>query len=210
MCLLLILPLADNSKQKNSAETTEKSDTSNGNTAAKTFTFRELAAATKYFRSECLLGEGGFGRVYKGRLENDLVNVISSAHLNLEFSVFLFFLPQDIWVPFFFVVVNPLDSTDFCFYVQTVAVKQLDRNRLQGNKEFHVEVLMLSLLHHQNLVSLIGYCADGDQRLLVYEFMPNGSLEDHLLGMMFTCSLICFNAIRLTSSRFHVSNHCAL
>ncbi|GAV73155.1 Pkinase domain-containing protein [Cephalotus follicularis] len=103
--------------------------------AAQTFTFRELAAATKNFRPECLLGEGGFGRVYKGRLE----------------------------------------STG-----QVVAVKQLDRNGLQGNREFLVEVLMLSLLHHPNLVNLIGYCADGDQRLLVYEFMPLGSLEDHL------------------------------
>ncbi|XP_057960140.1 serine/threonine-protein kinase PBL27 [Malania oleifera] len=103
--------------------------------AAQTFTFRELAAATKNFKPECLLGEGGFGRVYKGRLE----------------------------------------STG-----QVVAVKQLDRNGLQGNREFLVEVLMLSLLHHQNLVNLIGYCADGDQRLLVYEFMPLGSLEDHL------------------------------
>ncbi|XP_020246444.1 serine/threonine-protein kinase PBS1-like isoform X2 [Asparagus officinalis] len=63
---------------------------------------------------------------------------------------------------------------------QVVAVKQLDRNGLQGNREFLVEVLMLSLLHHPNLVNLIGYCADGDQRLLVYEFMPLGSLEDHL------------------------------
>ncbi|PKA47608.1 Serine/threonine-protein kinase PBS1 [Apostasia shenzhenica] len=42
---------------------------------------------------------------------------------------------------------------------------------------------MLSLLHHPNLVNLIGYCADGDQRLLVYEFMPLGSLEDHLHGL---------------------------
>lgn len=66
--------------------------------------------------------------------------------------------------------------------LQVVAVKQLDRNGLQGNREFLVEVLMLSLLHHPNLVSLIGYCADGDQRLLVYEFMPFGSLEDHLHG----------------------------
>ncbi|PSS14080.1 Serine/threonine-protein kinase [Actinidia chinensis var. chinensis] len=42
---------------------------------------------------------------------------------------------------------------------------------------------MLSLLHHQNLVNLIGYCADGDQRLLVYEYMPMGSLDDHLLDL---------------------------
>ncbi|KAJ6836026.1 serine/threonine-protein kinase PBS1-like isoform X1 [Iris pallida] len=105
------------------------------NISAQTFTFRELAAATKNFRPECFLGEGGFGRVYKGHLE----------------------------------------STG-----QAVAVKQLDRNGLQGNREFLVEVLMLSLLHHPNLVNLIGYCADGDQRLLVYEFMPLGSLEDHL------------------------------
>ena len=63
-----------------------------------------------------------------------------------------------------------------------MAVKQLDRNGLQGNRELLVEVLMLSLLHHENLVNLIGYCADGEQRLLVYEYMQLGSLEDHLLG----------------------------
>lgn len=63
-----------------------------------------------------------------------------------------------------------------------VAVKQLDRSGFQGNKEFIVEVMMLSLLHHENLVKLIGYCADGAQRLLVYEYMSLGSLEDHLLG----------------------------
>lgn len=43
---------------------------------------------------------------------------------------------------------------------------------------------MLSLLHHQNLVNLVGYCADADQRILVYEYMANGSLEDHLLGII--------------------------
>ncbi|KAG9136821.1 hypothetical protein Leryth_004569 [Lithospermum erythrorhizon] len=102
--------------------------------AAQIFTFRELAAATNNFKAESFLGEGGFGRVYKGRLSSG----------------------------------------------QVVAVKQLDRNGLQGNREFLVEVLMLSLLHHPNLVNLIGYCADGDQRLLVYEFMAMGSLEDHL------------------------------
>ncbi|CAD5184069.1 probable serine/threonine-protein kinase PBL7 isoform X1 [Musa acuminata AAA Group] len=103
--------------------------------AAHIFSYRELAAATKFFRADFLLGEGGFGRVYKGMLESGN---------------------------------------------QIVAIKQLNPNGLQGNREFLVEVLMLSLLHHPNLVNLIGYCADGDQRLLVYEYMPLGSLEDHL------------------------------
>lgn len=56
----------------------------------------------------------------------------------------------------------------------------LDNSGGQGDKEFLVEVLMLSLLHHENLVHLIGYCAEGDQRLLVYEYMPLGSVEDHI------------------------------
>jgi serine/threonine protein kinase len=61
-------------------------------------------------------------------------------------------------------------------------VKQLDKDGLQGNREFLVEVLMLSLLHHPNLVTLLGYSTDCDQRILVYEFMPLGSLQEHLLG----------------------------
>lgn len=68
------------------------------------------------------------------------------------------------------------------FHEQVVAIKKLNLNGLQGNQEFIVEVLMLSLLHHTNLVTLIGYCTDGDQRVLVYEYMAMGSLENHLLG----------------------------
>ncbi|XP_039025756.1 probable serine/threonine-protein kinase PBL23 [Hibiscus syriacus] len=110
-----------------------------GNTSVKTFDYRDLCTATNNFNSENQLGQGGFGRVYKGQVEN----------------------PN-----------------------QVVAVKQLDRNGYQGNREFLVEVLMLSLLDHPNLVTLVGYCADGDQRILVYEYMVNGSLESHLLGML--------------------------
>lgn len=47
------------------------------------------------------------------------------------------------------------------------------------------EVDYLGQLHHQNLVKLIGYCTDGDHRLLVYEYMPKGSLENHLFRRMF-------------------------
>ncbi|KAH1121103.1 hypothetical protein J1N35_004263 [Gossypium stocksii] len=108
------------------------------NITAKTFNYRDLCTATNNFNPENQLGEGGFGRVYKGQVE-----------------------PSQ----------------------QVVAIKQLDRNGYQGNREFLVEVLMLSLLNHPNLVTLVGYCADGDQRILVYEYMANGSLESHLLDI---------------------------
>ncbi|WCJ32882.1 Protein kinase superfamily protein [Euphorbia peplus] len=127
---------SDESKRRYIAEAITK--IGKGNISAEVFTFRDLCSATKNFSHDNLIGEGGFGRVYKGQLA----------------------------------------KANDC-----VAVKQLDRNGFQGNREFLVEVLMLSLLHHSNLVNLVGYCAEGDQRILVYEYMPNGSLEDHLLDL---------------------------
>ena len=53
----------------------------------------------------------------------------------------------------------------------------------EGEREFRVEVDILSRLEHPNLVSLIGYCADGKHRFLVYEYMQNGNLQDHLNGL---------------------------
>lgn len=53
----------------------------------------------------------------------------------------------------------------------------------EGEREFRVEVDILSRLDHPNLVSLIGYCADGKHRFLVYEYMHNGNLQDHLNGL---------------------------
>lgn len=61
-------------------------------------------------------------------------------------------------------------------------MKQLDKNALDEHKDFEAEISSLSLLQHQNLVNLIGYCADGDQRHLVYEFISGGSVEGHLFG----------------------------
>ncbi|XVF34035.1 hypothetical protein REPUB_Repub18cG0022400 [Reevesia pubescens] len=128
--------LADSSRKR--YITQEITKRGKGNISAMIFNYRELCTATNNFNPDNQIGEGGFGRVYKGNVEN----------------------PN-----------------------QVVAVKQLDRNGYQGNREFLVEVLMLSLLNHSNLVKLVGYCADGDQRILVYEYMPNGSLEDHLLDL---------------------------
>lgn len=118
------------------------SNKGNKKASATSFSFRELASAASGFKEVNLIGEGGFGKVYKGRLSATLGS-------------------------------------------QLVAIKQLrlDGESHQGNREFVTEVLMLSLLHHSNLVKLIGYCTHGDQRLLVYEYMPMGSLENHLFGM---------------------------
>ncbi|KAL2504935.1 putative leucine-rich repeat receptor-like serine/threonine-protein kinase [Abeliophyllum distichum] len=63
---------------------------------------------------------------------------------------------------------------------ELVAVKVLASNSKQGEKEFHTEVSLLARLHHRNLVNLIGYCVDKGERMLVYEFMSNGSLDNLL------------------------------
>lgn len=57
---------------------------------------------------------------------------------------------------------------------------------MQGNEEFLEEVVALSHVQHPNLINLIGHCTDGRQRILVYEFVANGSLEDHLFGKFIT------------------------
>ncbi|XP_047327501.1 proline-rich receptor-like protein kinase PERK1 [Impatiens glandulifera] len=61
-----------------------------------------------------------------------------------------------------------------------VAVKQLKAGSGQGEREFHAEVETISRVHHKHLVSLVGYCITGSRRLLVYEFVPNNTMEFHL------------------------------
>ncbi|PWZ08972.1 putative serine/threonine-protein kinase PBL23 [Zea mays] len=129
-------PAGDVCKNVNAAEEILRG--CNQNMPSRALTFSQLGAATDGFSEQNLLGEGGFGRVYKGLLQDTR---------------------------------------------EVIAVKQLDRNGFQGNREFLVEVLMLSLLHHPNLVKLLGYSTDSNQRILVYEYMPRGSLEDHLLDL---------------------------
>ncbi|CAI0410277.1 unnamed protein product [Linum tenue] len=105
------------------------------------FQLGELRAVTQNFSAHFLLGEGGFGRVHKGYVDENLRQGLKS---------------------------------------QPVAVKLLDIEGLQGHREWLAEVIFLGQLRHQNLVKLIGYCCEEEDRLLVYEFMPRGSLENHL------------------------------
>ncbi|KAM2965713.1 hypothetical protein FF1_026237 [Malus domestica] len=63
-----------------------------------------------------------------------------------------------------------------------VAIKQLKAGSGQGEREFQAEVEIISRVHHRHLVSLVGYCMTGSERLLVYEFVPNNTMEFHLHG----------------------------
>ncbi|KAH9603699.1 hypothetical protein KSS87_007450 [Heliosperma pusillum] len=100
------------------------------------FSLRELEVATRGFSDDNVIGEGGYGIVYKGVLEDGSV----------------------------------------------VAVKNLLNNKGQAEKEFKVEVEAIGKVKHKNLVGLAGYCADGAQRMLVYEYLDNGNLEQWLHG----------------------------
>ncbi|CAN6576595.1 unnamed protein product [Malus baccata var. baccata] len=110
----------------------------------KVFSVSELKSATKNFSRSVMVGEGGFGCVYKGLIKSE-----EDPNKKLE-----------------------------------VAVKQLSKRGLQGHKEWVTEVNVLGVVEHPNLVKLVGYCAEDDergiQRLLIYEYMPNGSVENHL------------------------------
>ncbi|KVH96138.1 Concanavalin A-like lectin/glucanase, subgroup [Cynara cardunculus var. scolymus] len=94
----------------------------------KPFSLLELKNATRNFRSDSLLGEGGFGYVFKGWID-EFTHLASKPGSGIVIAT---------------------------------------------------EVTYLGQLHHPNLVKLIGYCSEGENRLLVYEFMPKGSLENHL------------------------------
>uniref|UniRef100_A0A2P2JRS6 Protein kinase domain-containing protein n=3 Tax=Rhizophora mucronata TaxID=61149 RepID=A0A2P2JRS6_RHIMU len=98
------------------------------------FTFKEIEAATNQFSEANVIGNGGYGVVYRGVLGDGTV----------------------------------------------AAIKMLHRNRKQGERAFRIEVDLLSRLHSPYLVELLGYCADQHHRLLIYEFMPNGTLQQHL------------------------------
>ena len=65
---------------------------------------------------------------------------------------------------------------------QVVAIKRAQQGSRQGGIEFKTEIELLSRVHHKNLLGLIGFCFEQEEQMLVYEFMPNGTLRDSLSG----------------------------
>lgn len=98
------------------------------------FSFRELQIATGNFNPKSILGQGGFGVVYKGCLPNKSM----------------------------------------------IAVKRLRDPNMTGEVQFQTEVEMIGLALHRNLLRLYGFCMTAEERLLVYPYMPNGSVADRL------------------------------
>ncbi|CAL8148771.1 unnamed protein product [Prunus armeniaca] len=98
------------------------------------YDFETIRSATDDFSDANMLGRGGFGAVYKGRLLNG----------------------------------------------QPIAVKRLSKNSGQGDREFKNEVMLVAQLQHRNLVRLLGFCLKAEERLLIYEYVPNTSL-DHFI-----------------------------
>ncbi|XP_042387042.1 probable serine/threonine-protein kinase PBL16 isoform X2 [Zingiber officinale] len=111
------------------------------------FTFDELKIITGNFRLDYILGEGGFGSVYKGFINQDLREGL-----------------------------QPLQVA--------VKVHDADNNSSQGHREWLAEVIFLGQLSHPNLVKLIGYCCEDEHRVLIYEFMPRGSVESNLFSIV--------------------------
>ncbi|PSR88139.1 Cysteine-rich receptor-like protein kinase [Actinidia chinensis var. chinensis] len=100
----------------------------------KRFSLETLVSATQNFHPSHKLGEGGFGPVYKGKLDDG----------------------------------------------REIAVKKLSKSSGQGKKEFMNEAKVLARMQHRNVVNLFGYCAHGEEKLLVYEYVANESLDKHL------------------------------
>ncbi|XP_041003273.1 LEAF RUST 10 DISEASE-RESISTANCE LOCUS RECEPTOR-LIKE PROTEIN KINASE-like 1.3 isoform X2 [Juglans microcarpa x Juglans regia] len=131
-----------------------KSDLEKGSTyfGAHIFSCEELEEATDNFDSSRVLGDGGFGKVYYGKLRDGRV----------------------------------------------VAVKRLYENNFKRVEQFKTEVAILTRLRHQNLVTLYGCTSKSSQELLlVYEYIPNGTVADHLNGSRSNSSLLTW-PIRLS------------
>ncbi|MBA0811515.1 hypothetical protein Gohar_003407, partial [Gossypium harknessii] len=151
------------------------------------FSLKELHSATNNFNYDNKLGEGGFGSVYWGQLWDG-----SQDGICIDSGVKYHAIMTDLWLvgtglcwtrpcllPSSFA---PARSSHLEIMYLQIAVKRLKVWSNKAEVEFSVEVEILARVRHKNLLSLRGYCAEGQERLIVYDYMPNLSLLSHLHG----------------------------
>lgn len=129
------------------------------------FSYKELQAATDNFSKDRLLGDGGFGTVYYGKMISALTVLKKCINLSVK------------------LIFSSLLISGKVRDGREVAVKRLYEHNYRRLEQFMNEIEILTRLHHKNLVSLYG-CTSRRSRelLLVYEFIPNGTVADHLYG----------------------------
>lgn len=131
-----------------------------------------ILAATDNFSKANKLGEGGFGPVY--RVRNQAAQDLCGHSSSIICSCMLCNSTQGV-----------LSGGS------EIAVKRLSARSRQGAAEFRNEVELIAKLQHRNLVRLLGWCAERDEKLLVYEYLPNRSLDAFLFGKRTSKGLLC-------------------
>lgn len=122
-----------------------------------------ILLATDNFNAKNKLGQGGFGPVYKVK---EKLSAFSEGNTQfIQHPIVLFLWKQ-----------GKLNDG------KEIAAKRLLSNSGQGIAEFKNEILLISKLQHRNLVRLFGYCTEGEEKILVYEYLPNKSLDAFLFG----------------------------
>ncbi|KAL7601910.1 hypothetical protein Lser_V15G21989 [Lactuca serriola] len=120
----------------------------------------DIKSATHDFHDDYKIGIGGFGKVYKAKL------------FHFDFRKYV---KQGGYK-----TVSTVELSSYQRTQSTVAIKRLDRNSGQGTGEFLQEISVLPYFTHKNLVTLVGFCDEDHERILVYEHASNGSLDSHI------------------------------
>jgi len=140
-----------------------------GHFTARLFNLAELKAATNNFSLQNKIGVGSFGVVYKGKLADGREVAIKSGETEYSSSTLSKKEKVELRKKIYKLILR--------FWVQ----RDSKTKKLQEKESaFKSELAFLSRLHHKHLVGLVGFCEEKDERLLVYEYMKNGTLYDHL------------------------------